>query len=163
MCKLHGKVSAACPCVACRLALARGVDRPGGAARQGVTCTRTQAERWGVSTSSSLETPLDPGGRGRVPRVVTAGAVGCAQPASAAHRVANSARSRTTRSALHHVRAESAALGPRGVTRAVEKKHSVVNSNQTQSNSTTVHESSRGRLGSCVDSLAWGKALACFP
>ena len=63
MCKLHGKVSAACPCVACRLALARGVDRPGGAARQGVTCMRTQAERWGVSTSSSLETPLDPGAR----------------------------------------------------------------------------------------------------
>ena len=63
ICKLHGKVSAACPCVACRLALARGVDRPGGAARQGVTCMRTQAERWGVSTSSSLETPLDPGAR----------------------------------------------------------------------------------------------------
>ena len=41
-------------------------------------------------------------------------------------------------------RAESAALGPRGVTRAVEKKHSVVNSNQTQSNSTTVHDSAPG-------------------
>ena len=49
-----------------RASHACGLRRSGGVSRRG------------VSTSSSLETPLDPGGRGRVPRVVTAGAVGCA-------------------------------------------------------------------------------------